>query len=92
MRLREWQANQSLTAYATELMNDARFQGLLRMMEEEHIKNYPPVVGAELSAHTHILNLGQIYGYDLCLNNLRAAASFVPEQKPLQSTFEPQTQ
>lgn len=90
MRLREWQAEENLAAYVRELMSDPRFQGLLSMLEEEHPRHYQPAVGVEMSSESHILTLGRVYGYDLCINTLRGAAAYTPEQIPLEATFEPE--
>lgn len=93
MNLQEWQANQNLAEYAHSLLTDPRFQGLLDMLRSSHVKNYQPAMGVEMQAQTHSLMLGQIQGYDLCLNNIEAADKFIPAQQPLQATFlEPELQ
>lgn len=91
MTLEEWQTNEPLVQYATELMHHPNFRELLNMLKDSHIKNYRPVDNMELQPSTHIMHLGRIYGYDECLENIERAAQLRKEFN-LTSTFEPPEQ
>lgn len=77
-----------MTHYVSELLGDSRFVALLDMLNTEHPKNWRPAPGAEPQQHTHTLRLGEIYGYDQCIETIMDAARLSLPQKPLQATFD----
>ena len=78
MTLKQWQSNQELVAWARHLFNQGNWSLLLQLLNEIHPKNsqLPPVASDSVKS----TELGKIYGYDVCLNNLNLLAH---EQKTL---------
>lgn len=84
MTIDQWRQNRALTKWWDQVLSTPQGREFLTMMEESHLRHIQNV---------HVDNgvqLGRIYGYDICLNNVRAAAEITDAAAdPGPPTYEP---
>jgi len=85
MTLSEWQSNPKLAAWSAETFGSPTGRLWIEMMTECHPKNMqlPHTVSDSVKS----TELGRIYGYDQCINNIEASKIVKAPQPKLAETF-----
>ncbi len=85
MTIKQWQKNGELVAWADHLFRQGNWTLLLSVLEDIHPRHtqLPPVASDSVKSTA----LGEIYGYDKCLNNLDQLTKQVTEHTAVEPDF-----
>ena len=88
INLDEWVKTPQLVDEFSKIQNTQIFKAVIATLKNESPANYTlPKIGTQPT--DLISHLGEINGYNKCLNNLAAMGKLDLEVKPLVATFEP---
>lgn len=84
MRLKDWKESKSLVKWWRAVLATPEGKAFLEMLEESHVRHEQRPYMKEG------VELGQIQGYDICINNIKAAADSGDQPSdPGDPTYEP---
>lgn len=86
MTLDEWRHEETLVAWAATVFDTPEGNAFLEMIETENPKNYQK---PDFQPGQTPMELGKIYGYDNCVNNIIQSRNLLVDVAMPTPTFEP---
>lgn len=85
MTLEDWKKESSLVKWCSSVFNSPEGQKFIAMLNESHVKNNVRLDGGNPCQNS--LDLGEIRGYDKCINNIESSCQIKKPQKIVEETW-----